>query len=163
LSPSRLKASSSVIVLPTSLAPAASRASTAGADVVAAGWLASQCGFPAPVWYPATSIRSLTAKVRPLSRPRPVGSLMHLGPGVKAPCRSRLWQLVSTQLPGQRGARERRAVMIALESVTKPKHFLTFHTVASVQKSGEVVEQQSVTSRQPYPKKFASVSECSTH
>src|SRR4029450_4746100 len=35
------------------------------------------------------------------------------------------------------------------ESVTKPKHFLTFHTVASVQKSGEVVAQQSSTSTQP--------------
>ena len=39
--------------------------------------------------------------------------------------------------------------MIAFESVTKPKHFFTFQIVASVQKSGEVVAQQSLTSRQP--------------
>jgi ABC-type uncharacterized transport system ATPase subunit len=35
------------------------------------------------------------------------------------------------------------------ESVTKPKHFLTFQTVASVQNSGEVVAQQSSTRMQP--------------
>ena len=42
-----------------------------------------------------------------------------------------------------------KAFNIFPESVTKPKHFLTFHTVASVQKSGEVVAQQSSTSTQP--------------
>ena len=41
------------------------------------------------------------------------------------------------------------AFRIFPESVTKPKHFFTFHTVASVQKSGEVVAQQSSTSTQP--------------
>jgi hypothetical protein len=34
-------------------------------------------------------------------------------------------------------------------SVTKPKHFLTFQIVASVQKAGEDVAQQSVTMMQP--------------
>ena len=38
-----------------------------------------------------------------------------------------------------------RAFSIFPESVTKPKHFLTFHTAAAVQKSGEVVAQQSST------------------
>ena len=42
-----------------------------------------------------------------------------------------------------------RAFNIFPESVTKPKHFLTFYTVASVQKSGEVVAQQSSISTQP--------------
>ena len=42
-----------------------------------------------------------------------------------------------------------KAFSIFPELVTKPKHFLTFHTVASVQKSGEVVPQQSPTSTQP--------------
>ena len=35
------------------------------------------------------------------------------------------------------------------DPVTKPKHFFTFQTVASVQKSGEVVPQQSSTRMQP--------------
>ena len=39
--------------------------------------------------------------------------------------------------------------MMASEFVTKPKHFLTFQMVASVQKSGEVVAQQSSTRMQP--------------
>ena len=39
--------------------------------------------------------------------------------------------------------------MTASESVTKPKHFFTFQTVASVQKSGDVVAQQSSTRMQP--------------
>ena len=42
-----------------------------------------------------------------------------------------------------------KAFRIFPESVTKPKHFLTFHTEASVQKSGEVVAQQSSTMTQP--------------
>ncbi len=42
-----------------------------------------------------------------------------------------------------------RALSIFPESVTKPKHFLTFHTVASVQKAGDEVAQQSSTSTQP--------------
>ena len=41
------------------------------------------------------------------------------------------------------------ASITAVDSVTKPKHFFTFHTVASVQKSGEVVAQQSSTRMQP--------------
>ena len=43
----------------------------------------------------------------------------------------------------QRAPTTRRAEIIAFESVTKPKHFFTFQIVASVQKSGEVVAQQS--------------------
>ena len=39
--------------------------------------------------------------------------------------------------------------MTALESVTNPKHFLTFQIVASVQKSGDDVAQQSVSMMQP--------------
>src|SRR5215212_66448 len=42
-----------------------------------------------------------------------------------------------------------RAFSIFAESVTKPKHFFTFQIVASVQKSGEVVAQQSSISTQP--------------
>ncbi len=49
----------------------------------------------------------------------------------------------------QRALCARRAAMIAFELVTKPKHFFTFQIVASVQKSGDVVAQQSLTSRQP--------------
>ena len=41
------------------------------------------------------------------------------------------------------------ACNMRFESLTKPKHFLTFHTVAAVQKSGEVVAQQSSTRMQP--------------
>jgi hypothetical protein len=37
----------------------------------------------------------------------------------------------------------------AAESLTKPKHFLTFQIVASVQKSGDVVAQQSSTKMHP--------------
>ena len=41
-----------------------------------------------------------------------------------------------------------RAFRIFPELVTKPKHFLTFQSDASVQKSGDVVPQQSSTSTQ---------------
>jgi hypothetical protein len=40
------------------------------------------------------------------------------------------------------------ADITSLDLVTKPKHFLTFHKVASWQKSGDVVPQQSWTSTQ---------------
>jgi hypothetical protein len=40
-------------------------------------------------------------------------------------------------------------LMTASELVTKPKHFLTFQIVASVQKFGDVVAQQSSTRMQP--------------
>ena len=53
----------------------------------------------------------------------------------------------------RRGHHAGRAVSSAAStlalSVVKPKHFFTFHTVASAQKPGEVVAQQSSTSRQP--------------
>jgi hypothetical protein len=39
--------------------------------------------------------------------------------------------------------------MTASEQVTKPKHFLTFQIVDLMQKSGDVVGQQSSTKIQP--------------
>ena len=41
------------------------------------------------------------------------------------------------------------AAMTSSEPVTKPKHFLTFQTVASVQKAGDDVAQQSSSMTQP--------------
>jgi hypothetical protein len=46
---------------------------------------ASHLGLPAPVRQPATSIRSLTANVRPSRTPRPVAALRQIVPGTKAP------------------------------------------------------------------------------
>src|ERR1700723_4742149 len=73
------------MVLPSRLAPDASKTSTAGADCVAGDCVFSQSGLPPPVGVPATSIRSLTAKVRPSSDPDAVGARMQRGPGMKAP------------------------------------------------------------------------------
>ena len=60
--------------MPISVAPAASACSTTGAETTAGACCASQPGLPPPVRVPATSIKSLTANVRPSSTPRPVAS-----------------------------------------------------------------------------------------
>src|SRR5664279_2758457 len=73
------------MVLPARLAPAASSASTAGADRAAGDCTFSQSGLPPPVGVPATSIRSLTANVMPSSDPDAVGARTQRGPGMKAP------------------------------------------------------------------------------
>src|SRR6516164_2438107 len=73
------------MVLPASSAPAARSFSTAGADRVAGACVRSQSGLPPPVMWPATSIRSLTAKSRPPSRPVLVGCKVARGPGTNAP------------------------------------------------------------------------------
>jgi hypothetical protein len=52
-------------------------------------------------------------------------------------------------MPNYPPARLPSEAITALESVTKPKHFFTFQMVASVQKSGDVVPQQSSTRMQP--------------
>jgi hypothetical protein len=52
-------------------------------------------------------------------------------------------------LNSQRDTAEDSALMTASEPVTNPKHFFTFQIVASVQKSGDVVAQQSSTRMQP--------------
>src|ERR1700748_2692502 len=83
--PSRPKASSSVMVFPRSVAPAASSGATMGADVDAGWCVLSQSGLPPPVGIPSTSIRSLTAKLNPFSRPDAVGAMVSRGPGTKAP------------------------------------------------------------------------------
>src|ERR1700761_6081148 len=83
--PSSPKASSSVMVFPCSVAPAASSAATGGADVDAGACVLSQSGLPPPVGTPATSIRSLTAKLNPSSGPDAVGARVSNGPGTNAP------------------------------------------------------------------------------
>src|ERR1700722_7183211 len=73
------------MVLPARLAPAASSASPAGAYRAAGDCTFSQSGLPPPVCVPATSMRSLTAKVRPSSDPDAVGARPQRGPEMKAP------------------------------------------------------------------------------
>src|SRR5262249_52978769 len=72
-SPRRLKASSSETVLPTQRAPARKSCSTQPAWTTAGGCVSRQVGLPPPVFHPATSIKSLTAKHNPSSNPEPVG------------------------------------------------------------------------------------------
>ena len=62
LVPASEYASSSVIVLPTTVAPAATSRCTAAALVVAGARPAANVGLPAPVTVPATSNMSLTAR-----------------------------------------------------------------------------------------------------
>src|SRR6185312_3520718 len=76
---------SSVTVLPISDAPASSRVCTAQACRPGTGWARAQSGLPPPVGCPATSKRSLAAKVRPESGPPPRPSTRNACPGTKAP------------------------------------------------------------------------------
>src|SRR5258708_5848222 len=73
------------MVFPFSVAPAASNAATAGADVAAGLCPFNQSGLPPPVGVPATSIRSLTANVSPFSGPAADGPMVTRGPGTNAP------------------------------------------------------------------------------
>src|SRR2546426_6334302 len=61
---------SSVTVLPISVAPASNKRCTAHAWRVGTGCCRAQSGLPPPVGCPATSKRSLAANVRPVSGPR---------------------------------------------------------------------------------------------
>ena len=65
-------------------APLSSSRSTTQAEREGTGRAHSQSGFPAPVGQPATSIKSLTAKVRPASAPADFPATVHRGPGTKA-------------------------------------------------------------------------------
>src|ERR1700682_6480254 len=73
------------MVLPTIRAPAASNAATGGAVRAAGGCVSSHRGLPAPVTRPATSYRSLTAKVRPASGPLPLPGSSNRPCGQNAP------------------------------------------------------------------------------
>src|SRR5437763_434248 len=75
---------SSVMVLPINVAPASSSRCTAQAWLVGTGFDRAQSGLPPPVGTPATSNKSLAAKVRPDSGPRGRPSIWMRGPGTKA-------------------------------------------------------------------------------
>src|SRR5262249_17601901 len=60
-------------VLPMHRAPAANNCSTHTAWTAAGGCVSRQVGLPQPVGLSATSIKSLTAKVSPVSGPSAVG------------------------------------------------------------------------------------------
>src|SRR5439155_18251451 len=74
---------SSVIVLPISVAPASSSRCTAQAWRVGTGFCRAQSGLPPPVGWPATSKRSLAANVRPASGPFGAPGTRTLGPATK--------------------------------------------------------------------------------
>src|SRR3954447_7487959 len=97
-SPNMPSETSSVIVLPIKSAPASSSVCTAQACRSGSGWVLAQSGLPPPVGRPATSNRSLAAKVRPESAPpsRPV--IRNIWPGTKAPRSSPMSLIVSPQL-----------------------------------------------------------------
>src|SRR5882762_9542425 len=61
------------MVLPTQRAPARKSCSTHTAFATAEGCESRHVGLPQPVFQPATSITSLTAKHNPSSMPLPVG------------------------------------------------------------------------------------------
>src|SRR5437899_12516091 len=61
------------MVLPTQRAPARKSCSTHTAFAIAGGCESRHVGLPQPVFQPATSITSLTAKHNPSSMPLPVG------------------------------------------------------------------------------------------
>ena len=75
---------SSVTVFPISVAPASSNVCAAQACFAGTGFWRAQSWFPPPVGTPATSNRSLAAKLRPLSGPFGVPSTRVRGPGTKA-------------------------------------------------------------------------------
>src|SRR6266446_6159902 len=75
---------SSVIVLPINVAPASSKCCTAQEWCVGTGFDRAQSGLPPPVGKPATSNRSLAAKVSPESGPPFRPSMWTRGPGTKA-------------------------------------------------------------------------------
>src|SRR5271167_1511883 len=75
---------SSVIVLPIKVAPASSSRWTAQACRAGTGFERAQSGLPPPVGWPATSNRSLAAKVRPESGPPGRPSIRTRGPGTNA-------------------------------------------------------------------------------
>ena len=96
---------SSVIVLPTTFAPARSRRSTSAACRSGAGWVRPQSGFPPPVGSPATSKRSLTANVRPESGPPVRPGIRTSVPGTKAPRASPAPAAGSVAASSARGSR----------------------------------------------------------
>src|SRR5215831_14736201 len=75
---------SSVIVLPINVAPASSKRCTAQACRVGTGFDLAQSGLPPLVGKPATSNRSLAAKVNPESGPPVRPSMRTAGPGTNA-------------------------------------------------------------------------------
>jgi len=75
-------------VLPIKAAPASSKVCTAQAWRVGTGWVRAQSGLPPPVGRPATSNRSLAAKVSPESGPPGFPSRRNCCPGTKAPISS---------------------------------------------------------------------------
>src|SRR5437764_7561355 len=79
---------SSVMVLPIKVAPASSRVCTAQALRSGTGCVFAQSVLPPPVGWPATSNRSLAAKVRPESGPPVRPSIRNRCPGTKAPMSS---------------------------------------------------------------------------
>ena len=82
-SPRMPSETSSVIVLPISVAPASSRRCTAQACRVGTGCCRAQSGLPPPVGWPATSKRSLAANVRPASGPPGAPAMRTAEPGTK--------------------------------------------------------------------------------
>ncbi len=72
------------MVLPIRVAPVSSSRCTAQECRVGTGLYFAQSGLPPPVGGPATSKRSLTAKVRPASGPPGRPSIRTRGPGTKA-------------------------------------------------------------------------------
>jgi len=93
--------------------------------------------------------QSLTENVRPDNIPEPDRASSQRGPGTNAP--SRRIPEARSALPGTRysAARLPSDAMTAVESVTNPKHFLTFQTVASVQNSGDVCRSNPPPGWQP--------------
>ena len=77
-----LKASSSVMVLPTSRAPASSSAFTAGAVAVAGGWVASQVGIAGPRGVPRHVEQVLGREGQ--AGERPLGGARHVQIDVRA-------------------------------------------------------------------------------
>src|SRR5580704_1116491 len=96
-SPRMPSETSSVTVLPIRVAPASSRVCTAQACRSGTGFARAQSGLPPPVGRPATSNRSLAAKVSPASGPPARPAMRNRCPETKAPIGSDL-SSITTEL-----------------------------------------------------------------
>ena len=84
---------------------------------------------------------------RPVSGRRTPACAGHLGAKIR---RCQMRRSCNHRVPANDAAVAADTALITTsEPVTKPKHFFTFQTVASVQKSGDVVPQQSSTMMHP--------------
>src|SRR6185312_2014189 len=138
-SPRMPSETSSVIVLPIRVAPASRSRCTAQACRSGTGCVRPQSGLPPPVGCPATSKRSLAAKVRPASGPSGAPAMCSCEPGTNGLVMARVTRPVQSALAGGAASRAlpplhdlprdaarriapRRAVRVLGDRQIRPRH-----------------------------------------